>query len=99
LNPTRKEALTDARGRPYFLWDVDVTLERLRDLLASNDPETRTYWLAKVMRQAKPDDVFSFASVDDIARAWPAVQPLLGHSREFWRWLISMWEKQDRVRH
>ena len=99
LNETPTGALTDTRGRPYFLGDVDVTLDGLRERLASPDPDTRVYWLAKVMRQARPDDVFQFATVADIIGAWPAVVPFLGNSRDFWRWMITVWEKQGRARH
>jgi len=41
LNPTTRERLVDAEGRPYFLWDVDMTLERFRQHLAGDDLEVR----------------------------------------------------------
>jgi hypothetical protein len=97
LNSTPAERLVDAKGRPYFLWDVDVTLDGLRERLASPDQDIRTYWLAKLMRQAKPDDVFSFASVDEIVAAWPTVRGYLGKSQEFWTWIVATWERQGRV--
>jgi len=30
LNPTPPERLVDPQGRPYFLWDVDITLEEFQ---------------------------------------------------------------------
>lgn len=63
LNPTPRERLVDDQGRPYFLWDTDMTLDRLEELLRSGDRETRAYLVGKRMRQAKPDDVFPFVSV------------------------------------
>ena len=62
LHPTRPEALTDGRGRPYFLWDCDLTLDEFVDRWRDPDPEVRAYFLAKLMRQAKPDDVFQFVT-------------------------------------
>ena len=40
--------LVDAKGRPYFLWDDDMTLEAFRDRLRSNDPAVRAYFLGKL---------------------------------------------------
>ena len=91
LNPTPFDRLVDAQGRPYFLWDVDLTLERFRALLGGDDAEVRAYLLGKLMRQAKPDDVFQFVTLAEIRRDWPSVERHLGRSREFWRWLLSLW--------
>jgi hypothetical protein len=33
LCPTSEERLTDSQGRPYFLWDCDVTLAQFREHL------------------------------------------------------------------
>lgn len=94
LNPTPPERLVDRRGRPYFLWDVDVTLERFRELLRHPERATRAYALGKLMRQAKPDDVFLFVSPSDIRALWSDVEPQLGDTREFWRWLLATWQEQ-----
>jgi hypothetical protein len=93
LNPTPRERLLDAEGRPYFLWDVDMTLAQFEQLLRTADRETKAYFVGKLMRQAKPDDVFSFVGEDDIRELWPDVQPYLGRSREFWRWLLDAWAR------
>jgi hypothetical protein len=68
--------MVDAKGRPYFLWDEDITLEVFRSRLADPDPEVRAYYLGKLMRQAKPDDVFTFATLRDIRELFrSAVSP------------------------
>ena len=89
LHPTPADRLCDASGRPYFLWDCDVDLDRLRALLAEGPEEARAYWMGKVMRQAKPDDVLSLMSTDEIRTAWPRVEKYLGRERPFWAWLLA----------
>lgn len=96
LCPTPWEQLTDAQGRPYFLWDVDMSLEALVEGLRSPDPTVRAYLLGKLMRQAKPDDVFHFVSLDTLGAEWDAVQPYLGNRRAFWTWLLDAWARVDR---
>jgi len=86
--------MLDQHGRPYFLWDEDLTLEAFRERLHDPDPAVRAYFLGKVMRQAKPDDVFTFATVDDLERMLPEVDRYLGKTRAFWHWLLGAWKAQ-----
>jgi hypothetical protein len=91
LNPTPPERMVDATGRPYFLWDDDMTLDVFRDRLRGGDPELRAYLVGKLMRQAKPDDVFQFVRLAEIVELWPGLERYLGRSRPMWRWLIERW--------
>lgn len=92
LAPTPPDRMVDAHGRPYFLWDEDLTLDGFRARLADRDPEVRAYYLGKLMRQAKPDDVFSFVTLHEITELFPLVLRYLGRSREFWTWLLGHWK-------
>ena len=91
LCPTPPHLLVDERNRPYFLWDVDLTLDQFKDRLRQGTREERGYWAGKLMRQAKPDDVFSFLTTAEIADLWPDLERYLGKSREFWIWIFGMW--------
>jgi hypothetical protein len=92
LAPTPPDRLVDAQGRPYFLWDEDLTIDAFRARLADPDPDIRAYYLGKLMRQAKPDDVFTFATLAEVQAAFPLVERYLGKTREFWTWLLSRWQ-------
>ena len=94
LNPTPPEKLCDAHGRPYFLWDLDMTLERFRALLDDPDPDVRAHALGKLMRQARPDDALVLVSLAQIRRDWERVQRHLGNRREFWAWLLPELERR-----
>lgn len=91
LNPTPRELLVDAKGRPYFLWDTELTLAEFERQLRTGDLETKAYLLGKLMRQAKPDDVFSFVTEAEIRALWDQLLPYLGRSRPFWEWLLAVW--------
>lgn len=86
--------MVDGQGRPYFLWDMDMTLVRFRELIAGDDVEVRAYMIGKLMRQAKPDDVFEFVTLEQIRADWPKVEPFLGKARPFWTWLLDTWAEQ-----
>jgi hypothetical protein len=98
LNQTAASALTDSAGRPYFLWDCDLTLREFAQRLEHSDPDVRAYFLAKAMRQARPDDVFRFVTWRTLVDCWPRLERYLGQSRPFWAWLLETWERQSRDR-
>jgi len=97
LNPTPADKMVDLEGHPYFLWDCDMTLTELQRGLQDTDPEVRAYLVAKLMRQAKPDDVFTFVSPKEIRELWPHLERYLGTTRPFWTWLFEAWEAQGHV--
>lgn len=97
LSFTPPERLTDAQNRPYFLWDCGLTLAQFRKGLEDPDADVRAYLVGKLMRQAKPDDVFLFVRPREIRELWPRLIRYLGRTREFWSWLFETWEGQGRV--
>jgi hypothetical protein len=94
-SPDQNTVLVDARGRPYFLWDVDLNLEELEHRLSDPDPVVSGYFHAKLMREAKPEDVFKLTTRARIEALWPYLDKHLGRKREQWRWLFEQWEKSD----
>lgn len=51
----------------------------------------KAYLVGKLMRQAKPDDVFTFVGVGEIVDLWPELHRYLGRTRQFWTWLLRFW--------
>ena len=98
LATTPADRLVDARGRPYFLWDEELTLDEFRQRLTDPDVEVRAYYLGKLMRQATPDDVFSFVSLQELHAQLPALDRYLGRTRDFWHWLLERWRPPDGAR-
>jgi hypothetical protein len=93
LSLTPADRLVDRADRPYFLWDEEMTLDRFVELLASEDRQVRAYLVGKLMRQAKPDDVFQFVTLEQIRQLWDELARYLGDRRAFWRWLLDRWER------
>ena len=94
LAPTPPDKLVDQQGRPYFLWDVEMTLEEFERAIHDHESPTRPYLIGKVMRQAKPDDALQFVSPQEMADEWPSFERYLGKTRPFWEWLLEQWERR-----
>ncbi len=78
---------------PYFLWDRNVTVGRLRQALRTPDDPQRIPLLRALLREARPDEVWQFVAPQDVLREWVAISPGLGRRREFWEWLLDSWRK------
>jgi hypothetical protein len=83
--------MVDAGGRPYFLWDEDLTIDSFRARLVDPDLEVQAYYVGKLMRQAQRDDVFTFVTLAEIKSLFPLLVRYLGRSREFGTWLLGRW--------
>jgi hypothetical protein len=94
---TPRGTMVDGQGRPYFLWDTEMTLAEFEGAIGDHTSMARPYLIGKVMRQAKPDDALQFVSAQQIADLWPQIERYLGRSRPFWAWLLEEWERRGFV--
>lgn len=83
--------LDDPEAQPYFLWDHEITYRELRVLLQAEDADERALWMARVMREARYQDVFKLLRLVDVLALWSRIERHLGRSRAFWIWLIEGW--------
>jgi hypothetical protein len=85
--------LDDPETRPWFLWDEDMSVRELRQVLAD---ESHPRWLelaAKLMREARDDQVWLFLPVNRVAARYTDLAPRLGRRRPFWDYLLAAWRR------
>jgi hypothetical protein len=95
--PSCSRELDSEDAQPYFVWDEPMTVARLRTLLADAEEDVRVRWIARVLRDARFDDVWRFITVDDLVRSWPQVASYLGRRRSFWTWMLDRWRADGLV--
>lgn len=61
--------MTKREFRPYFLWDEDVSLGKLQQVLAGPDSRRRDELLGKMLREARDIDVWQFVRPAEVAGA------------------------------
>jgi hypothetical protein len=85
--------LVDPETRPWFLWDEDMSVRELRLVLTD---ESHPRWLelaAKLMREARDDQVWLFLPVKRVAARYADLAPRLGRRRSFWDYLLAAWRR------
>ena len=85
--------LTKMNARPYFLWDEDVTVAELRDILANGPSDERDRLLGKMLREARDSDVWKFVTPRDVRDALPRIARRVGRQLPFWNFLIEGWRR------
>jgi hypothetical protein len=89
--------LEDPETRPWFLWDEDLSVRELREILGD---ERHPRWFelaAKVMREARDDQVWLFLGVDRVAARYPEIAPRLGRQRAFWDYILEAWRRHGLI--
>ena len=85
--------LTREDARPYFLWDEDVSISELRQVLAGPDSARRDQLFGKMLREARDLDVWRFVTPQQVACMLPRLARRLGRRRGFWEFLIQGWRE------
>jgi hypothetical protein len=79
--------------RPYFLWDEDVSIGELQQILAGPDSPRRDQLLGKMLREARDLDVWQFVRPVEVAGALERLRRRLGRRYAFWSFLIDGWRR------
>lgn len=85
----------DPEAVPYFSWDIPATNTTIWAVLADGSEPDRLYWMARILREARYDDVWAYVKLrEDVLPRFDALLPLLGRRRAFWEFLIGAWRRQ-----
>ena len=100
--PPTTPSLADDAARPYFLWWTDVTVGKLKELLATGDEASRAYWVGALLREANTRDIWLFVRPDEVRAMWPLLVRHLGRLRAYWAFLLGVedipWPPPERAR-
>ena len=83
--------LSNRDARPYFLWDEDISVGELRQVLRDGSEHERVRLAGKMLREARDIDVWEFMTPAEVAEILPKVGRRLGRRANFWRFLIDGW--------
>ena len=78
---------------PDFLWDRQIDPERFRAVVNDADQPQHDAWLALLLREARPDEVWRWTTPDHVGEHLERIAPKLGRKRAFWLWLFEGWRR------
>ena len=78
---------------PTFLWDREIPVERFRQVIEDPTDPSHDAWLALLLREATPEEVWTWTTPVHVAAHMERLSPRLGRRREFWLWLFDGWRR------
>ncbi|MGH7845217.1 MAG: hypothetical protein ACREQW_08615 [Candidatus Binatia bacterium] len=89
--------IRDLTDRPDFLWDEPLTREKLKKILDGGTEEERLYYAAKILREARFEEVWDYLSPAFLARYWEKLRRRLGRRKGFWEFFYSTWQRHGLI--
>jgi len=93
-----EKLMQNEKGRPYFLWDDDLTWDALRAVLQDPAHPQFPYYLGKTLREADFNDIWKLIPVGHVYAHLKESLPFLGRRREYWLFLFRGWEQLGLLR-
>jgi hypothetical protein len=86
-----------AADKPDFLWDETLSRDQLKRLLANGNEEERFYYAAKILREARFEEVWEYLTPVFFGRYWDKLRTRLGRKKQFWRFLHDTWKSHGLI--
>ncbi|MGH7834836.1 MAG: hypothetical protein ACREQK_14425 [Candidatus Binatia bacterium] len=83
--------------RPDFLWDEHLTRADLKKILEGENESESLYYAAKILREARFEEVWNYLSPGFLAAHWEELRSKLGRRKEFWEFLYSTWQRHGLI--
>ena len=87
----------DKTDRPDFLWDEPLSRSDLKQLLDGADEEERIYYAAKILREARFEEVWDYISPAFLSSHWGKLRGILGRRKEFWEFFYVTWRRHGLI--
>ena len=87
----------DATERPDFLWDESLTRSDLRQILEAGNEQERIYYTAKILREARFEEVWDYISPAFLSSHWEKLRGKLGRRNGFWEFFYVTWRRHGLI--
>ena len=77
--------------RPYFLWDYDLTEDRVREILRGSNDFDRRWLLARILTNASYPDVWKYTNLKQVTSEFPHLK-LRPFIKSAWQNAFRAWE-------
>lgn len=79
---------------PYFTWDAPTTNAAIRDTLRHGSEQERLHWIARILREARYEDIWRYVSLRaDVLPYWEQLKLRLGRRRAMFEFLLHRWRR------
>lgn len=76
--------------RPYFIWDYDLSEDKIRVILRKGDEPEKLWLIGRILTHARFEDVWQYLTLKDIAEAFPKLR-LPSEVKKDWQRALNVW--------
>ena len=77
-------------SRPYFLWDYNLDVKQVKEILRGEDEAQKRWLVARILESAKFDDVFKYLTLGEIKQLFPNLK-LKKPVKKAWERALHAW--------
>ncbi len=85
--------IEDDNAVPYYMWDYLLTNKEIKNILSSSDESKKIWLMAKIMRDAKFEDIWKLVDLKNIKKYKIKFKHRLGRRKEIWNFLFKKYKK------
>lgn len=78
-------------GKPYFLWDYDLTEDDVRRILRGENQTDKIWILSRILESARFEDVWKYTSLSDVRSMMPVLK-IKKPIRQAWERALAVWQ-------
>lgn len=78
-------------GKPYYLWDYDLTEDDVRRILRGENQTDKIWILSRILESARFEDVWKYTSLSDVRSMMPVLK-IKKPIRQAWERALAVWQ-------
>ena len=83
------------RGRPRFLWDYDLSVAQVRELLAQPGlSDAKRFIIERILSECRFEEVFEYLTREELTRHFARLT-LPATKRRHWGYALARWSSRD----
>ncbi len=80
------------------MWDEPLSRDDLKKVLDSENEEESLYYAAKILREARFEEVWEYLSPTFLVSHWEKLRARLGRKKGFWEFFYTTWRAHGLIR-
>jgi hypothetical protein len=93
LEPVKESR--EARARPRFLWDYDLSEGEVREILSQPGlSDTKRFLMERILTECRFEEVFEYLTLDQLTRQFERLS-LPTDKERHWGYALARWRKDD----
>ncbi len=90
------DAQPQAKSRPYFIWDYDLSEDDVRAILRGDNEYEKVQMMVRILERCSWDDIWKYLTLSEVLRYWNQIHWRIRRElRPAWELAIKVWSNAN----